>query len=77
MQQTTLVVKRHPEGYNYVPFDHDPHPTRPAIVDAYISALVQEGHQVEVVQGSQHRPADERHPLDFHLKLISGPRAAN
>jgi hypothetical protein len=78
----TLVVKKHPDGYNYVPFDHDPHPSRQAIVDAYISALVQEGHELEIVHGFDHHGGvtheDGRskfHPLDFHLKLKSGPRS--
>jgi hypothetical protein len=68
-----LVVKRHPEGYNYVAFDHDPHPSREGIVAAYIAGLVNEGHVVERVDGFAHRP--DPHPLDFHLKLVSGPRA--
>lgn len=71
--KVTLVVKRHPDGYHYVPFDHDDHPSRQAIVDAYISALVQEGHVLEHVTGFAHR--ESPHPKDFHVKLISGPRS--
>jgi hypothetical protein len=75
---TTLVVKKHPEGYHYVAFDHDPHESRQAIVDGYIAALVQEGHNVEIVHGWNHHGlelAHKQHPLDFHLKLNSGPRS--
>lgn len=77
--KTTLVIKRHPDGYHYVPFDHDPHPSRQAIVNAYIAALALEGHVLERVEGFNHHPpelAERYHPLDFHLKLVSGPRAA-
>lgn len=72
--KVTLVVKKHPDGHHYVPFDHDPHPSRQAIVDGYISALIREGHEVEMVHGSTHRGHDA-HPLDFHIKLKSGPRS--
>lgn len=71
--KVTLVVKKHPDGYNYVPFDYDPHPDREAIVNAYIGALVQEGHIVETVKDFAHRP--DAHPEDFHIKLVSGPRS--
>ena len=75
--KVALVIKRHPDGYAYVPFDHDPHPDREAIVDAYIGALVREGHVLERVTGFNHHGpelAHKQHPLDFHLKLVSGPR---
>lgn len=72
--KVTLVVKRHPDGYNYVPFDHDPHPSRESIVNAYVAALVDEGHVLEKVEGFAHRPDGD--PKDFHYKLVSGPRAA-
>lgn len=72
-QQVTLVIKQHPDGYNYVPFDHDDHPSRQAIISAYVHALVNEGHVVERINGFQHR--DDHHPSDFHIKLVSGPRA--
>lgn len=70
---TMLIVKKHPDGYHYVPFDHDPHPSRKAIVDGYIRALLEEGHEVEIVHGFRHRP--NPHPSDFHIKLKSGPRS--
>ena len=78
MTKVALVIKRHPEGYNYVPFDHDDHPDREAIVEAYIGGLVLEGHAVERVDGFNHHPPELAHrhdPRDFHIKLVSGPRA--
>ena len=79
MTNTTLIVKRHPDGYHYVPFDFDPSEERVAVVKGFYDALVAEGHELERVDGFNHHPpelADRSHPRDFHFKLVSGPRAA-
>lgn len=57
-QDYMIVVKRHPDGHHYVPFDKDvPAHHRRAI----LGHLVDTGHSVE------HDPASG------HIRLVSGP----
>jgi hypothetical protein len=58
-QHFTVVIKRHSDGYNYVPFDADVAEHHKA---AMIGHLVATGHAVEPLPGG-------------HVKLVSGPHA--
>lgn len=60
-----IIVKRHPEGHHYVPFDAD---LDPAHKRAIIGHLVETGHALEHVE--KHKT------LGPHVVLRSGPLAA-
>lgn len=60
-----IIVKKHPDGYHYVPFDDDPDAREHQLIMA--GHLVHEGHHVE------HRHTTE---LGKHLVLHSGPLSA-
>lgn len=62
MQKAALVIKKHPEGFHFVPWDTDPHPSREWFKAAVIAHLVETGHQVKIMDGG-------------HIKLLSGPHA--
>lgn len=61
-QHYTIIVKKHPSGYFYVPFDDDPNAVEHRKM--MIGHLVEEGHHVE------HRDTPE---LGVHVVLHSGP----
>lgn len=62
MQHLALVIRKHPDGHSYVPFDNQPdgspHPHRGAFLDA----LIQSGHTFELT-------------AEGHAKLLTGPHA--
>lgn len=62
----TYIIRKHPGGYRYIPFDYDPHPTRAALVDAMIDNLVAEGHQIQRVDQTDG---------SVIVRLLSGPLA--
>lgn len=63
MQHYTLVIRKHPTGYHYLPFDPDPDAEEHR--HNMIAHLVNEGHAVERIKD---------HPeLGDHVRLHSGP----
>ena len=61
MTQYALVVKKHPDGYHYVPFDDDPDAEQHRA--AYLAHLTDTGHTYEPIPGTR------------HVKLLAGPHA--
>ena len=62
MTHYTIIAKRHPDGYNYVPFDDDP--------DAADHRRIMIGHLID--QGNSIEPM----PGTLNVKINSGPLAA-
>ena len=62
-QHYTIIIKKHPEGYHYVPFDDDPSEEAAHHRKAMLGHLIDQGHSIEPIAGTR------------HVKLTSGPHA--
>jgi hypothetical protein len=60
MQQAAIVIRKHPEGFHYVPWDEDPHPIREQLKAHIFQHLAETGHTTAVMSGG-------------HIRLLSGP----
>lgn len=69
----TLVSKRATDGTVFVPFDPDPHPSRPEIVRQMIAHLVETGHQLEHHPGVPPHSGKLASTDGSHVILHSGP----
>ena len=59
-QNFALVIKKHPDGYHYVPFDDDVSDEHRGVFLAHLSDT---GHGHEPIPGTK------------HVKLLSGPHS--
>ena len=61
-QNVAIVISKHPEGFHYVKWDEDPHPSREALKAHVYQHLAETGHTVAPMSGG-------------HIRLLSGPHS--